>query len=210
MVNLLERSLSMALLFISSITTSVSDPPIWNPTLPPSTFTPAGADQPRPFWFLHTIKRRPYFAPTVKAPFFTFGTTTAQAALSSKSCGIPLSGVAMISFSTSAAALSRLAVSLLVAARAAEALIKCPALITRAARAVASINFLTLIFSASAFRLTLFCIHTPAVLNSQLELHVWLLAVPQSKMHSLTTDLKSKVIYSDFRYSTRFQPERAG
>src|SRR6266536_345479 len=110
-VNLLDSSLSMAPSFITNMTTSVSEPPIWKPTLQPSTLTPAGADQPRPD-FRQTMKPRPYFAPTIKAPFFTPGTITTQAALSSKSLGMPLSGEPMISLITRAASSSRFSVSL--------------------------------------------------------------------------------------------------
>src|SRR6266481_6440197 len=109
-VNLLDRSLSIAPSFITSMTTSVSEPPIWKPTLPPSTLSPAGADQPRP-GLRQTMKPRPYLAPTTKAPFFTPGTTTTQAALPSKSCGMPLSGAPIMSLRTLAAASSRFSVS---------------------------------------------------------------------------------------------------
>src|SRR4029079_1728389 len=52
-VNLLFKRLSIPRSFIISITTSVDEPPSWNPTLPPSTCTAAGAPQPRPE-FRHT------------------------------------------------------------------------------------------------------------------------------------------------------------
>src|SRR5437588_4367889 len=110
MVNLLESSLGIAPSFITSMTTSVSEPPIWKPTLPPSTLTPAGADQPPPD-LRQTMKPRPYLAPTMKAPFLTPGITTTQAALASKSCGIPLSGVPIISPKTLAEGSRRFSVS---------------------------------------------------------------------------------------------------
>src|SRR5579871_942660 len=47
-VNLLESSLSAPRAFITSMIKSVSDPPIWNPILPPSMRTVPGADQPGP------------------------------------------------------------------------------------------------------------------------------------------------------------------
>ena len=47
----------MPFLFITSITTSVSLPPIWKPTLPDSTFIAAGADQ--PLAVRHVAKPRP-------------------------------------------------------------------------------------------------------------------------------------------------------
>src|SRR5881397_2245902 len=92
------------------------------------------------------MKPRPYFAPTMKAPFFTLGTITAQAALSNRSCGIPLSGADMISLSTSAAALSRFVVSSSLFVRAVDLLIHGPELATSANRAAANTNFVTLIF----------------------------------------------------------------
>src|SRR5579864_9707578 len=62
-----------------------------------------GADQPAPA-LRHSMKPLPYLAPTMKAPFFNPGTMTRHSAFESKSCGIPLSGVDMISVITSAAA----------------------------------------------------------------------------------------------------------
>ena len=47
-VNLFVSRRLMPFWFITSMTTSVSLPPIWNPKLPPSTFTAAGAVQPEP------------------------------------------------------------------------------------------------------------------------------------------------------------------
>ena len=47
----------MPFLFITSITTSLSLPPIWKPTLPASTFTAAGAVQ--PLALRHDAKPRP-------------------------------------------------------------------------------------------------------------------------------------------------------
>ena len=72
--------------FITSITTSVSDPPIWKPTLPPSTLTAPGALHPPPA-LRQVTKPRPYFAPTINAPLLTPGTTIAHSALSNRSCG---------------------------------------------------------------------------------------------------------------------------
>src|SRR5260370_17213903 len=79
-VNLLDKSLSIAPSFITSMTTSVSEPPIWKPTLPPSTLSPAGADQP-PRVLRQTIKPQPYLAPTLTAPFFPPRPPTPHAAL---------------------------------------------------------------------------------------------------------------------------------
>ena len=63
--------------FMTSITSSVSDPPIWNPTLPPSTLSAIGADQLPPA-LRHVMKPLPYCAPTTNAPFFRLGTMIAQ------------------------------------------------------------------------------------------------------------------------------------
>src|SRR6201996_3229291 len=64
--------------------------------------TAAGAPQPIPSCLRHSAKPRPYSAPTMKAPFFKPGIITTHGAFESRSCGIPLSGVRMISEKTSA------------------------------------------------------------------------------------------------------------
>ena len=91
---------------ITSMMTSVSDPPIWNPTLPPSMRSAPGAPQP-PSAVRHTRKPRPYLAPTMNAPCLTPGTTTTQCAFLSRSSGMPLSGAARTSFRTVADSPSR-------------------------------------------------------------------------------------------------------
>jgi len=63
---------------MTSNTTSVSEAPIWNPTLPPSTCMAAGALQPEPPCLRHTAKPRPNFAPKMNPAFFMPGTTTMQ------------------------------------------------------------------------------------------------------------------------------------
>ena len=78
-------------LFMTSIMTSVSEPPIWKPTLPPSIIAAVGADHPVPEGRRHKMKPLPYWPPTINAAFFIPGTTTIQAELSSSSCGMPLS-----------------------------------------------------------------------------------------------------------------------
>src|ERR1041385_4760089 len=74
--------------------------------------TVAGADQPEPLLFLHDRYPFPYLPPTMKAPVFRLGTMTMQCAFSSRSCGIPLSGVAITSEKTDAASPKRLVGSL--------------------------------------------------------------------------------------------------
>ena len=111
-VNLVESSRFMPLLFITSMNTSVSAPPIWNPKLPPSTRTAAGADQPTPSLLRQETNPLPYLAPTMNAPFFNPGTITMHCALFSRSCGIDLSGVPITSLNARAAAWSRVAASL--------------------------------------------------------------------------------------------------
>src|ERR1044071_7910142 len=83
--------------------------------LPPSMRTVAGADQPEPLLLRHERYPLPYLPPTMKAPVLRLGTITMQCAFSSRSCGIPLSGVAMISEKTDAASANRFAGSLSIA-----------------------------------------------------------------------------------------------
>ena len=71
--------------------TSISVPPIWKPTLPPSTLMPAGADQ--PVAVRHDTKPRPYFAPTTNAPFFKPGTIATHWAFFSRSSGMERSSI---------------------------------------------------------------------------------------------------------------------
>src|ERR1017187_9670284 len=106
-VNLSPSSLFMPSRFITSITTSVEEPPIWMPKLPPSIRTAPGAPHPVPSWWRHSAKPRPNSAPTTKAAFLSPGTMTTHCDLASKSCGIPLSGVLIISEKTVAVAASR-------------------------------------------------------------------------------------------------------
>src|ERR1017187_2313648 len=106
-VNLSPSSLFMPSRFITSITTSVEEPPIWMPKLPPSIRTAPGAPHPVPSWWRHSAKPRPNSAPTTKAAFLSPGTITTHCDLASKSCGIPLSGVLIISEKTVAVAASR-------------------------------------------------------------------------------------------------------
>src|ERR1017187_7554264 len=106
-VNLSPSSLFMPSRFITSITTSVEDPPICRPQLPPSMRTEPGAPHPVPSWWRHSAKPRPNSAPTTKAAFLSPGTITTHCDLASKSCGIPLSGVFIISEKAVAAASSR-------------------------------------------------------------------------------------------------------
>src|SRR5580704_14712630 len=75
-VNLLASSFFAPGSLFTSMTTSVSEPPIWNPTLPPSTRIAAGADQPTPPGLQHSMNPLPYLAPTMKAPFLRPGTST--------------------------------------------------------------------------------------------------------------------------------------
>src|ERR1035437_4798738 len=82
--------------FMTSMMISVWPPPIWKPKLPPSTRIAAGAPQPARFW-RQTAYPRPNLAPMPSAACFIPGTMTMQCAVSSNSCGTPLSGVAMIS-----------------------------------------------------------------------------------------------------------------
>ena len=77
--------------------------------------TVAGADQPAPLLLRQDRYPFPYLPPTMKAAVLRLGTMTMQCALSSRSCGIPLSGVAMISEKTDAASPNRLAGALSIA-----------------------------------------------------------------------------------------------
>src|ERR1041384_8475734 len=79
--------------------------------------TVAGADQPEPLLFRQERYPFPYLPPTMKAAVFRLGTMTMQCALSNKSCGIPLSGVAITSEKTEAASLNLLAGSLSIASK---------------------------------------------------------------------------------------------
>ena len=62
-----------ALSFITSMKTSISEPPIWKPTLPPSIRIEPGADQPTPPGFRHVTNPLPYLPPTTKAAFLRSG-----------------------------------------------------------------------------------------------------------------------------------------
>src|ERR1035437_4341258 len=77
--------------------------------------TVAGADQPSPLWFRQDRYPFPYLPPTMKPAVLRLGTMTMQCAFSSRSCGIPLSGVAITSEKTDAASPNRLAGSLSIA-----------------------------------------------------------------------------------------------
>src|SRR5664279_2423600 len=83
--------------------------------LPPSMRTVAGADQPKPLLLRQDRYPFPYLPPTMNAPVLSEGTMTMQCAFSSRSCGIPLSGVAITSEKTDAASPNRLAGSLSIA-----------------------------------------------------------------------------------------------
>ena len=85
-VNLFDSRRSTPRLFMIARTTSISAPPIWNPTLPPSIRMPAGADQPVPV--RHDTNPRPNLAPTTKAPFFRPGTIAMHSAFFSRSAGM--------------------------------------------------------------------------------------------------------------------------
>jgi hypothetical protein len=65
---------------------SVSDAPIWKPTLPPSMRMATGALQ--PFGVRQVANPRPYFAPMMKPAFFVPGIRTAHWALFSRSRGM--------------------------------------------------------------------------------------------------------------------------
>src|ERR1035438_1073315 len=74
--------------------------------------TVPGADHPSPPLLRHDKYPLPYLPPTRKAAVFIPGTITMQWAFSSKSCGIPLSGVAIISENTAEASFNRFTESL--------------------------------------------------------------------------------------------------
>src|SRR6476469_5073704 len=76
--------------------------------LPPVMVMGAGAVQ-LPLFSLQVAIPRPWDAPTTKPPFTSEGTTATHLAESRISTGIPLSGAAIISLSTVAAASARLA-----------------------------------------------------------------------------------------------------
>src|SRR6185369_15631702 len=77
--------------------------------------TVAGADQPSPPLLRHDRYPFPYLPPTTKAAVLRLGTITMQCDLSSKSCGMPLSGADITSVKTDAASPNRLAGSLSIA-----------------------------------------------------------------------------------------------
>ena len=77
--------------------------------------TVAGADQPSRFRLRQDRYPFPYLPPTMKAAVLRPGTMTMQCALSSRSWGIPLSGVDIICEKTDAASPNRLAGSLSIA-----------------------------------------------------------------------------------------------
>src|SRR4051794_7481272 len=79
--------------------------------------TVAGADQPCPLFLRHDTNPFPYLPPIRNAAVFRFGTITMQLAFDNMSCGMPLSGVAMISENTAAASLRRFTGSLSFACR---------------------------------------------------------------------------------------------
>src|SRR5262245_31193073 len=93
-----------------SSTISVACPPICSPTLPPLISKKAGADQPEGVRQLATP--RPPCPASMNPAFTTRGNPTTHSAFSSKSRGIPLSGVPIISVSTLAALAAWLAPSL--------------------------------------------------------------------------------------------------
>src|SRR5271166_3726811 len=84
---------------------NTASPPICRPQLPPTTLKGAGA--------LHPVAVRqvatplPYSAPNTNPPFLSEGATPTQTADPMMSWGMPLSGAAMISSRTSAAAFTR-------------------------------------------------------------------------------------------------------
>src|SRR5581483_11746269 len=92
---------------MTSMKTSVSDPPIWKPKLPPSTRMEPGAVHPTPPERRQLTNPLPYLAPTMNAPFFRPGTITMHCARLRRSCGIDLSGMPMTSLKDSAAACNR-------------------------------------------------------------------------------------------------------
>src|SRR5579875_2479261 len=96
----------MPSLFMTSMITSVSLPPINRPNLPPEIRIDPGALQPTPLGLRHVKKPLPYSPPTIKPPAFRFGITTTQDALFKRSCGMPLSEAFIIAFKSSVAARS--------------------------------------------------------------------------------------------------------
>src|ERR1700730_9400754 len=92
---------------MTSMTTSVEDPPSWSPKLPPSIAMDPGELHPSPA-LRHEANPRPYLPPTPKAPFFKPGTMITHLALSNSSWGMPLSGVFISSRKVSVAFLRRL------------------------------------------------------------------------------------------------------
>src|ERR1035441_8183139 len=69
--------------------------------------TAPGAPHPWPEAWRHVTKPLPYLAAITKPPFFKPGTRTMQWLLFSKSCGMDLSGVLMISLNSAAASFRR-------------------------------------------------------------------------------------------------------
>src|SRR5438270_8116087 len=90
-----------------TIIRSTACPPICNPKLPPLMLKGAGAVQPSAVRQVATPL--PYAPPIPRPPLSNEGTTATHLAELRISSGIPLSGVAMISFSTLAADSTRLA-----------------------------------------------------------------------------------------------------
>jgi hypothetical protein len=77
-VNWLESNRLSPESFITNRIKSVSDPPIWKPTLPPSMRTAPGADHPVPFLLRQDRNPFPYLAPTTNAAVLSAGTITMQ------------------------------------------------------------------------------------------------------------------------------------
>src|SRR5215510_13139755 len=98
---LLLTSFFNPLVFMNKSTSSVAEPPICRPTLPPLISRNAGADQPDRVRQLATP--RPALPPTMKPALTTVGNTATHSALFRRSVGIPLSGVPIISPNTLAA-----------------------------------------------------------------------------------------------------------
>ena len=88
-VKRLDSSRSAPLSFNTSRMTSVSDAPIWRPTLPPSIRTLPGALQPVPVAFRHDTYPRPYCPPNPSAALRTPGMTTTHFAFAKKSREMP-------------------------------------------------------------------------------------------------------------------------
>ncbi len=85
--------------------TSISVPPTWKPTLPPSIRTPDGADHPESV--RHDANPRPNLPPTTNAPFFRPGTMTTHCAFFSRSIGMARSSIDMTSSNTATVFSSR-------------------------------------------------------------------------------------------------------